>query len=369
MRIPVLPAAIVTFLAVSAAPCQSSVVPAACATLPGNAGLSLPLRWSQGIMQVRIEASLLPPNFVGQTITGLHMRRPTFLGEPAYPTVTRTITVSGGFQPLTAASLTGILATNRPANMLTLFGPAPVVIPATPATGPTSVVGDELFHIQFTTPLPVTAGSLFLEFETSDPPFQVLATHWVDAVWFDDGQPVGYQATVGNGSCSTLAAPTQLVWNDPTTGPIVSGTAKMRLSGAPAGDLVFAWIGLDPQTAGGGFPGFGFGLGVVDPTMAACHLWAPLDATWTGSADSNGNYTATFPLTGGAVIGMRLGVQMGWLDLTRPTLPFTTSNGLLMVLNTIGVGTACATAFFPPGATQSPWYPDIGQMPVLTLDH
>ncbi|MBL8752678.1 MAG: hypothetical protein JNK15_05205, partial [Planctomycetes bacterium] len=56
---------------------QSAVVPPVCAALPGNAAVSMPLRWSHGTMQVFVDPQLLPANFVGQTITGLWLRRPT----------------------------------------------------------------------------------------------------------------------------------------------------------------------------------------------------------------------------------------------------------------------------------------------------
>lgn len=361
------PAALLAFFLAPLATGQSTVPPA-CATLPGNAALSMPLRWSVGTMQVRIDTPLLPPNFVGQTITGLHMRRPTFLNEPAYGALTRTMTVRGGFQPEAAQIMTSSLTGNRPANTVVLFGPGPVTVGATPTTGPTSVLGAELFHIVFSTPLPVVAGTLFLEFETTDTPFQVIADNWVDAVWFDTGGNLGYQATVGNGSCSTLATPTQLVW-DGASGPVAGGTAAFKVTGVPPGDLVMAWLGLDPQTAGGGFPGFGFGLALLDPTLAGCHLWAPLDATWTGTASQLGVWQSTFPLTGGATSGLRLGVQTAWLDPSHPNLPVTVSNGLLLVLNTIGIGNRCCTAYFPASSTTTPWYPYLGQMPVIVLDH
>lgn len=59
--------------------------------------MSLPLRWSEGTLQVRIDDVLLPANFVGKTISGVRLRRPTFLHEPAYPALQRTLTIRAGF--------------------------------------------------------------------------------------------------------------------------------------------------------------------------------------------------------------------------------------------------------------------------------
>ncbi|MBX3464832.1 MAG: hypothetical protein KF830_16820 [Planctomycetes bacterium] len=353
----------------------SVVVPAPLAQLPGNAALSLPLRWSHGVLQVRIDAALLPAGLQGQTLTGLALRRPSFLGEPAYPALQRTLTVRGAFQPQTAAQLTQNLAGNRPTNLAVLFGPAPVAVAATGATAAATVLGAELLHLAFTQPLPVGAGTLFLEFETGDPPLAIEATHWVDAVWIPAGVERGYVATVGDGSCTTRAEPSELRWND-AVGPQVGSTAKFVFTGAPptqgaSTGLVLHWIGVDPQTAPPGpeHLGFGASLGLADPGLAGCHWWAPMTITWLGTTDANGRLETTLPLAAGVAPGMRLGVQAAWLDSSRPGLPFSVSNGLLLVLNGIGVGGACGSVFFPAGVTTSPWAPFLGQMPVLRLDY
>ncbi|MEI6131184.1 MAG: hypothetical protein WCR59_14045, partial [Planctomycetota bacterium] len=53
-------------------PAQSrTVVPTIAERLPGNAALSLPLRWSQGTLVVSIDAALLPLALTGQAIHGL----------------------------------------------------------------------------------------------------------------------------------------------------------------------------------------------------------------------------------------------------------------------------------------------------------
>jgi hypothetical protein len=359
-----------------AAPAQQSVVvPGPLALLPGNAASSLPLRWSHGVLQVRVDAQLLPAALQGQSLVGLRLRRPSFLDEPAYPALQRTLTVRGGFQPELAGQIGTSLNANRPANLSVLFGPAPVSVGATAATGPATAIGAALLQIVFDQPLPVGTGTLFLEFETSDVPLQVSSLHWVDAVWIEGGIEDGYIATVGDGSCTTRSAPTVLRWND-ATGPQVGGTAKFVVTGAPPTDasgtgLVVHWIGVDPQATvpGPAHLGFGASLAAVDPGLAGCHWWAPFTVSWFGTTDGQGRLESTLPLAAGVSPGMRLAVQAAWLDPSRPGLPFSVSNGLLLVLTGIGVGGRCSSVYFPGASTTSPWGPFVGQMPVLHLDY
>jgi len=363
-------------LASVAFPQNRSVIPAACATLPGNAALSLPLRWSHGTLQVRIDATLLPAGFIGRTISGIRMRRPTFLGEPGYAAQQRTVTVRGGFQSQQANQLTRVLATNRPTTLGVLFGPSQVSVAATAVPGAGTSTGDEFLHIPFTTPLLVIAGNLFLEFETSDAPLAVSAGNWVDAVWFPNGAETGYAVTLGDGSCTTRSTPTELRWDDPL-GPSVGQTATLLLTGAPptaagATGFVATWFGLapEPRAASATYAGFGASLGTIDPGLASCHQWAPIDANWFGTTDAGGTYRMTFPLAATmATIGMRIGVQAAWIDVSRPGLPLSVSNGVMLVCNQIGVADRCASVFFPGTATTSPWHVYLGQMPVVVLEH
>jgi len=361
-------------LVANVATAQSTVtIPSVCTTFPGNAAVSLPLRWTQGTMQVCIGENLLPSSLVGQSITGLRLRRPTFLFEPAYPGVVRTLTVRGGFQLGVPTQMSTSLTGNRPTTLLTLFGPAPVTVAPTPLPGNAATVGQDVVQITFVQPLPVGVGSLFLEFEAGDGPFAVSSTNWVDAVWFEGGQETGYVVTVGDGSCTTRTQPTQLTWND-TVGPQAGAVAKFSIQGVPptngtTNGLVLTWIGIGPERApDGAHAGFGAPLGALDPSLAACHWWAPLDVAWVGTTDAAGVYQPTFTL-GNVPPGIRLGVQAAWLDPDRPGFSMSFSNGLVMVLNNVGVGAKCATAWFPATATTSPWQPFLGQMPVLTLTY
>lgn len=355
-----------------------AVVPAVCSALPGNAALSMPLRWSEGTMQVRVDSTMLPTNFVGQTITGLRLRKPSFLGEAAYGSLTRTLTIRGGFHNQPARNVGIVLAANRPANLAVLFGPAQVTSAQAGATSNGTAVGEQLLDITFTTPLPVVAGHLFLEFECTTTPMVVSADGWVDAVWIEDGVERGYAVTVGAGGCTTRSSPTRLVWTG-ASGPRRGQQADLRLTGAPptvpnTPNVGFAmvWFGIDPvpRAATASYVGYGASLAALDPGLAGCHQWAPIDASWGGLTDLAGVYTVTFPLTAAATtIGMKIGVQAAWLDPARPGLPISVSNGVMLVLDDIDVGNECSTVFFPGAVTQSPWLPEIGLMPVLEFVH
>jgi len=355
---------------------NSTVVPAVCTALPGNAAVAMPLRWSHGTLQVFVDAPMLPTNFVGETITGLWLRRPTLTGDVAYPALTRTLTVRGGFQTGAAAAFGGPLALNRPANLAVLFGPAPVTVAATPAPGAATSVGADLVHVVFTQPLPVVAGNLFLEFETSDTPLQVSADHWVDAYWQPGGADVGYVVPVGDGSCTTRPEPTRLRWTSAGL-PAAGATAAFEVNGAPPTSgasvgFVMAWVGLDPVTRGPGvgYVGFGGLLSALDPALAGCHQWAPFDLAWAGTTNAAGTFATSFAVPGTAVLGARLALQAAWYDPARAGgLPFSFSNGLQLVVGSVGVANRCSSIYFPAGATVSPWAPFVGQMPVLRLEY
>lgn len=354
---------------------STATVPPVCLTLPGNAAVSMPLRWSHGAMQVFVDAPLLPAGFVGNTITGVRLRRSTLPGDTAYPALQRTLTVRGAFQSPPAAAMIGGLTQNRPASTQILFGPAVVAVPATPAPGPATTTGDEFVVIPFTTPLPVTAGTLFLEFEAGDPPLQVGTGHWVDAVWLAGGSDSGLVVAVGDGSCTTRPEPTRLAWTA-AHGPAAGSTAEVTVTGAPptAGastGLVLFWVGTEPETRppGAGYLGYGASFATLDPTMVDCHQWAPLDVAWFGVTDAAGACATTFAIPGSVAIGQRLAAQAAWFDPSRPVLPLSLANGLQLVCRGAGVSNRCNTLFFPGAATVSPWPPFVGQMPVLLLEY
>ncbi len=355
---------------------NQAVVPPIATTLPGNAAISMPLRWSHGVMHCCIGAQLLPPNLAGGQLQGLRMRRPSFLGEPDYPTLQRTLTVRAAFTAAMPASLTGTRAANTPANLATVFGPASVQIAAT--SQPTSApwIGDEFLVIPFSPALAVTAGSLFLEFETTDQPFRT-SEQWVDAVWIENGIDAGYAITVGEGSCTTRTEGLQLTWTG-TVAPWRGTDALLRLVGAPPappngpGSVVLAFVGVEPQShlVTGDFLGYGASLAMLDPALSACLQWSPLDLVMFGLADAAGGYDLRFAIpTTGTTAGMRIGAQAAFLDTARSgALPVSVSNGVVAQLDTVGAAAQCSTVLFPYAVPISPYSAYLGLMPVLKLD-
>lgn len=354
-----------------------AVVPDVATTLPGNAAISMPLRWSQGFMQVWIAQSLLPTAMAGGTLRGVRLRRPAILGEPSYPAITRTITVRAGFTLQPPTDLGDQRLFNMPSNALVVAGPAPFAVGASAPPVGVPVTGDEFLVIPFSTPLPVQPGTLCLEFETSDAPLAV-GMHWVDAVSTPGGVDRGYVVAVGDGSCTTRTAPLQLTWTG-ANGPQRGSSAALRVLGAPPaapngpGSLVLALVGVEPQTHAlvGGYFGFGAPLGLLDPGLAGCFQWSPLDLVFFGLADAAGGFDIGFPIpVAGTTRGMRVGVQAAFLDPARAgALQFSVSNGVVLQLDTTGLGATCSTAFFPGTLTRSPWPVDRGLMPVLVLDY
>jgi hypothetical protein len=352
-----------------------ATAPPVAADLPGNAAVSMPLRWSHGTMQVVVGSALLPANFVGQQLRGVRLRRPSFLGEGAYGGTQRTLTVRAGFTPMPPSAASIWIGNNRPPGLATVAGPALfTVAPSAPPTG-AQALGSELLSIPFSPPLPVTAGNLFLEFEATGAPL-AMGDEWVDAVWLEDGVDHGYAVTVGRGDCTLAATPLHLLWNG-ADGPLRGGNAELRLLGAPpgppsgAGGLALAWVGVEPQARapGGLFLGWGGDVGAIDAGLLGCRQWVPLDLTFFGATDGAGGYDLSFAVPPGVTwAGMRVGVQAGYVEPQRPGLPLSIANGVVLVLDSAGVANHCSTVFFPAAATVSPWPPDVGLMPVLVLD-
>jgi hypothetical protein len=353
-----------------------AVVPPAFETLPGNAGIAMPLRWSKGKMQVFIDPVMMPNSFIGETITGLRLRRSVLEGATAFPAVSRTIEIYGGFQWFTAGQIIGAASHNFGlAPRLQLFGPSQLNVAPTPAPGPNTTVGEEFVEITFTQGLPVTSGTLFLEFRALDGPLTITPENWVDAVQFETGTDQGYAVRVGDGSCTSRPSPTELVYLS-EDGPLAGTTIDLEVRGAQPTSgselgIALVWAGLDPETrpAGPSYLGYGGSFGLADPLMADCHQWAPTDLVWSGTTDSGGRFATTLDIPGSAAVGLRIGLQAGWFDPSRPVVPISLSNGLQLVCSSVGVAGHCSTFFFPDDLDVSPWGPQLGLMPVILLEY
>ncbi|MFN9946839.1 MAG: hypothetical protein ACK56S_08330, partial [Planctomycetota bacterium] len=108
-------------------------------------------------------------------------------------------------------------------------------------------------------------------------------------------------------------------------------------------------------------------LGLVDPGLVGCRQWAPLDLLWGGVADGAGTFATALAIPGAATVGLRLALQGAWVEPSRPGLPLSLANGLVLVVGSAGVTNRCSSVFFPGAATTSPWPSFVGQMPVLRL--
>ncbi len=55
--------------------------------------------------------------------------------------------------------------------------------------------------------------------------------------------------------------------------------------------------------------------------------------------------------------------------MSRPVVPFSLSNGLQLICNSVGVEDHCSSLFFPDDLEIAPWGPQVGLMPVILLDY
>jgi hypothetical protein len=368
-----------------------ATVPAVCAHLPGNAAVSMPLRWSQGAMQVLVNRVLLPGDIGGRSITALRLRRPALLDEPAYAAMTTTLTITAGFTTNQSWQMSWDLAVNRAAvtdpatgsGLTTVFGPAAVSVAATAANGPGDALGAEFLVLTFATPLPVPTdallgtASLFLEFAATGPTLGVDAGNWVDALLMQGGSTQGLAVSLGNHGCGAGTAMPTLQWSG--AGPPQRGVdAALRVTNAGANAPTIVLLGFAPEThAVNATLGLGYYLGLggaLDALGAAgCYQWSPLDLYWLGSTDVGGAESVTFPLPAAATaVGQRLSVQVGVFNAAANPLGFLFTNGETLVLDDAGVGGQCSTVFVlgpVTPTTTSPWSTYYGLMPVLGIDY
>lgn len=367
-----------------------ATVPAIAAELPGNAGMSMPLRWGQGVLQVQIDKGMLPAALVeGRSITALRLRRPTLVDEPAYAALNRQLVVRAGFCSQHANTLVQDLAANRAAvnatatgtGLVTVFGPATVAVPATAATTHADRLGAGLMTIPLSPPLPVPPAAtladagLFVEFETVEAVFGADPGNWVDAVWVDPSAITGYAVPLGSRGCDPAHVFT-LVYN--TGSPPRRGVAaQLGLDRAVPGALVVTFFGLEPLThavnpvLGNGFH-LGLGQSLASLGMPGCVQWSPMDAIAFGTSSQTGAYSWSIALPPAyTTVGMMLSVQAAELAPTANPLGVVVSNGQALVLDDNGIAAHCASVMFlgvPTATSQSPWPAWQGLMPVLGLD-
>lgn len=373
MRTPSPLPTLVLILAMACPAQRTAAIPAPLGdALPGNAAVSAPLRWERGMIQVIYQASVLPNGFgAGTTVTGITLRRPAFVDEPAYGAVTRSLrvwmasTTRGVVGPSTRGNYVG-----TPVEVVPL---TTMQIGASQPTGPGDAVGSDLLFLPFTTAFTVgTQPNLFLQIEMHGPTFAVANDNWVDAVWFPAGADEGFATHVGNGGCAAVQGTrSRLVWNGPDS-PAGGTTASVLASGlAPLAPVFFA---VQPNPQASTLP---FGSTLSTFGAPACFLWGePLDAFFQFT-DASGRATWSAPLPGGVAGGLQFGIQaFNVADLSQP-VPRTT-NGIVMLTEPAGIGPAVSTLMhtdvpvFPVPANPqqnyvSPIAPFPGLAPVVQL--
>ena len=145
-------------------------------------------------------------------------------------------------------------------------------------------------------------------------------------------------------------------------------TAQLALTGAPP--LSPAWVltGLDPQgrAVSGSYLGFGAGLAAFG--APGCFQWTPVDVQLSRTTSLLGTVAVSLPYPSGLwSAGQRIGVQVMVLDPAASAVGVGVSNGVMLVMDRVGVGPQCATVFAPGAQTMSPWAPWRGLLPVLGL--
>lgn len=358
------------FLTCAATPAQTWFsVPPRFEPTPGNSGVSMPGRWAQGIMQVLLQPQQLPSNLAATPLLAVRLRRPAFAEEPAWPARTVTVAVHLGDTTRNADQASGRMPDNRPTPLTTVFPQATVNMPASAALGPRDAVGAVMLDLPFAAPWTFAGPNLFIEFETFAGSQDVSAYHWVDAVDVTGGD-TGTTVPLGAFGCGSRTARPMVL--EPTNfgSAMQLGSAyplllRNTVPSAPG----FVALRFDPvRNAPLGLP---MGSDLATLGMPGCVLWAASDAFVEGAffavADANGNLRASVTLPDlPSLRGAQLGAQAFALDQGFNTLGVTSSNGLLIRPNFVGVFTQASTVLtHRPQEPFSPWRPFFGYTPVL----
>jgi hypothetical protein len=347
-----------------------SEVPPAFANLPGNAGISLPARWSQGTLQVLWDDRALPAAMAGKQLAGLRMRRASFAGEGAWAARTIRARVSLANAPDTTVpgALQQDLAANRPAGLAVAAGPTTLSLPATAAPGPGTAFGPVLVQLPFAQPFAFRGPYLFLEWENADAALDVSADHWVEAFWMKDETNLGLAVVVGNAGCGSIGPlPMRLAPADDAP-PGFGRTVRFAATRVAPRAATLALAGVDPETRTPPF-GLPFGASLAALGAAGCHLWTGAELLVAGTAGPFGDLPVdlAFPDVP-QLYGQRVGVQVVAVDPAANALGLAFSNGVVLMMNHTPFGQAAATVLAPGTLARSPWSRFAGMAPVVAFD-
>ena len=353
----------VSILVVCVAAQARVTVPARFADRPGNASLSMPLRWSIGRMQVVIAGSAVPAQLRGKTVTALQLRRPPTSDTWPARTVDLEVTLATSDRLTPTNPLIDLdLNLTICQNVTQVVPPTSIVIPPVPVPVRDDEVGQDLIDVQLTTPFAVPADatlSLVVDITSTAASFSAPESHWVDAVWrtSDDG----YGAAIGQHGCGTLPEATKLRPVRSGLTPRDGGSFEVELTGVPRrqpGALLFGLRG-SAATA-------------PPPFASGCTLWLNLAIPLFATPVTTGPFgDATFSqslVSGTGLEGIEFMIQAVVFDAAELLL----SNPVVGVLDEIGVDSARFTTLLVPGDgsnpfgdSVTPFLPFAGLVPVL----
>lgn len=334
--------------------------------LPGNAGLSLPARWSVGLLQVLMETSVAPPSLTSSPLQRVRFRRQAFAGDPADPVRTIDCELRLADSLAMARQLTVDMAANRPASLTVAAARRVYNVPATPALGPADSVGADLIDLPLDAPFAFQGPSLFLEWQNYAPTQSVSTGHWVDAVHMPGGVDLGLAVQVGAHGCGSRGGTSTMTLQADTTAPPTLGTpfpVLVRNAAANAPGVVFTFV--DPLVRGPlGLP---FGQDLAAIGMPGCHLWAGPDIQTSVAANALGDARTSVTLPNLIVLrGRPTSMQGITLDAAANTMGVAASSGLVLRPDFVGVfDRAVSIIEFRDNSTVSPWAPFLGLTPVV----
>jgi hypothetical protein len=342
-------------------------IPAAMERVPGNAGVSMPVRWSQGVMQVVVERRLWPAALVGPQITRLRLRRASFLDEGAYGP--RRVRLRAAAGPTTqAASQLGVnLAANRPTGATEILALRDYDVPATPRPGRGAAVGVDLLDLQLDVPFQLSGTAMFFEWQTAGATFDVSPDHWIDMVSLP-GADEGVSVPLGNGGCGNHSSGFPMVLEQVDGAPGFGRSVRYVVRNALPLAATVLIASIEPELRPPFGLGFGYDMGSAAP---GCFLWAMGDFWVAGVTGAGGDVALTMPYPDLAwARGRRVGAQALSLDPPASIFSLSFSNGVLSTMNTTGIGRGAGTVLaFGASPVDSPWLPFIGSLPVVLFGY
>ncbi|MEZ5966424.1 MAG: hypothetical protein R3F56_21490 [Planctomycetota bacterium] len=336
--------------------------------VPGNAAISMPVRWSVGLMQVLFEQSVLPASLTAQPLQRMRLRRPAFAGDPADPARTIDCELRLGDSQLLARQMGWDMPANRPASLTVVAARRTYSVPATPALGAGDAIGADMIDLPLDAPFTFAGPSLFVEWQNYAPNQNVSTGHWTDAVHATGGVDLGGSMTLGSHGCGSRSGTTTMTLTANGSSPPAAGSAfplLLRQAVPTAPGVLFTFF--DPLLRN---PlGLSFGQDLTVLGLPGCFLWAGPDIQTPIASDVVGEARASVTLPSSTLLRGRLvAVQALVLDTAANGLGVAASSGVLLRPNFMGVFDRVVTVLDNrPTAGTSLWPPFLGLAPILQL--